>query len=256
MIRFPPVTSGADLKISATTFTTFSQCPAAAEARLQGVYGPSSRASFSGGLAHALFARHLNSGPIEDVGQAAREAIGSGLNPQLADVRLKPSELNEVIREVGALYERFRRLQLDDFEDAEVDVEASPAEGVQLVGRIDAVFRQPGQPPLLRDWKSGNLGEPEIQLGFYGLVWALARDEVPAEMEAVSVATGERRRTVPTEADLEKVAGRVATMVSAVRQAWATAASLDRVGGPWCRYCPLLSDCREGAAAVKLLSAE
>jgi hypothetical protein len=156
---------------------------------------------------------------------------------------------------VGALYARFRRLQLDGFESAEVLVEAVPADGVRLVGRIDAVFRDPGRPPLLRDWKTGGLGEPD-QLGFYALIWALERGELPAEVEAVSVATGERRRANPTPADLEEVAGRVAAMVTVLRMAWAADSAVDRIGGPWCRYCPLLEGCREGAAAVRLISAD
>lgn len=250
MIPFPRVPTGDPVKISATTYIAFSQCPAQAEARFQGVYPPESKSSFLGAVAHRVFARHLTTGPIDDLPQAIREEIGTGLNPKLAALGIhRPSELEELIRTMGALYERFRRFPADGFEAAEVTLEAEPAPGVQLVGKIDAVFNEGTQAPLLRDWKTGSLGEPMEQLFFYALVWALARNEVPGAVEAVSLQTGERMRSQPSMADLTAVAKRVAQLVTAFRQTWASGELTERRGGPWCRYCPLLSDCPEGAVA-------
>ena len=105
----------------------------------------------------------------------------------------------------------------------------------------------------LVDWKTGDLGDPEDQLFFYALLWALEKDEVPAYVEAVSVRTGERYRTVPTMADVNRVAAEVGTMVDDLRRAWSAGTEPARHGGPWCRYCPLLEDCVEGKAAEALL---
>jgi hypothetical protein len=242
------------VQVSATSYVSYRQCPAQAEARFRGIYGPESRASFTGALAHRIFARHLRHGPIADVGQAAREEIGSGLNPKLAPAGIgRPSDLADVIKQVGALYERFRRFPVEGFESAEVELEAEPVAGVFLVGKIDAVFR-PGRGPILRDWKTGSLGEPLDQLMFYALVWALQRQEIPETVEAVSLQTGERMSSAPTERDLEEVAGNVVAMVAAVRAARQSEQELERRGGPWCRWCPLLPDCREGAAAASLFN--
>ncbi|MDP2623173.1 MAG: hypothetical protein Q8Q29_05200, partial [Actinomycetota bacterium] len=89
-IRFPDVASGEDLVISATTFVSFVRCPEQAAGRLRGVYGPESRVSFVGGLAHRIFARHLSGGPIdpEDFAAACREEIGGGMNAKLAALGL------------------------------------------------------------------------------------------------------------------------------------------------------------------------
>ena len=75
-----------------------------------------------------------------------------------------------------------------------------PADGVTLRGSVDAVFDDAGSGPLLVDWKTGGLGEPGIQLGFYALLWALERGEIPGRVEAVSVGTGERMDAVPSRA--------------------------------------------------------
>ncbi len=251
MIPFPPVPAGDPIKVSATTYIAFRQCPAQAEARFQGVYPPESKHSFLGVVAHRVFARHLTSGPIEDLPQAIREEIGSGLNPKLAALGIhRPSELEELIRTMGSLYERFRRFPQDGFEAAEVSLEAEPVEGVVLIGKIDAVFSEGSPTPLLRDWKTGSLGEPMDQLMFYALVWALARNEVPAAVEAVSLQTGERLRSAPTVASLTQVASQVADLVTSVRLNWASGEAAQLRGGPWCRYCPLLPDCPEGSVAV------
>ena len=50
------------------------------------------------------------------------------------------------------------------------------------------------------------------------------------------------------------LAGRVSAMVATVRAGWEAGAELTRVGGPWCRYCPLLEGCREGRAATAVMA--
>jgi hypothetical protein len=97
------------------------------------------------------------------------------------------------------------------------------------------------------------LGDPEDQLLFYALVWAMDRGELPAYVEAVSVRTGERYRAVPSSGDVGRVAAEVGDLVGVIRSAWASGGDLLRSAGPWCRYCPLLEDCAEGKAAGVLL---
>ncbi|MGI9609115.1 MAG: hypothetical protein ACR2NL_02365, partial [Acidimicrobiia bacterium] len=82
----------------------------------------------------------------------------------------------------------------------------------------------------------------------------LEKQELPAYVEAVSVRTGERFRTVPSSDDLQKVASELATMVAAVRTSWSEGSDLARHGGPWCSYCPLLAECAEGQSAEALLN--
>jgi hypothetical protein len=43
-------------------------------------------------------------------------------------------------------------------------------------------------------------------------------------------------------------------MVTTVRAGWEAGTELARVGGPWCRYCPLLDDCSEGRAATAVMA--
>lgn len=128
---------------------------------MRGVFGPDSRASFSGGLAHRVFARHLGQGSIDPDGfnQVCREEIGSSsLNMKMAALGLgKPSVLAPLIEEVQALYQRFRNVPVDGFVGAEVDLAAEPADGVNLVGKVDAVFGDDSGPRLV-DWKTGELG--------------------------------------------------------------------------------------------------
>jgi hypothetical protein len=69
----------------------------------------------------------------------------------------------------------------------------------------------------------------------------------------VSVATGERVRAVPSTAEVQETAGKVAHLVSVLRRSWADGTALDRVAGPWCRWCPLLDECPEGRAATSIL---
>ncbi|HJQ92103.1 MAG TPA: PD-(D/E)XK nuclease family protein [Acidimicrobiia bacterium] len=255
-IRFPEMVHGEALKVSASTYVTFKKCPAQAGARLQGIYGPESRHSFLGILAHRIFSRHLTSGsiPSDDFVQACREEIGgSSLNNKMADLEMRPSALAAVIDEVRGLYERFTRLPSEGFEGSEHNLEATVAEGVDLMGTVDAVYRDDLGGFRLVDWKTGELTDPEDQLLFYALLWLLDSGELPAYVEAVSVRTGERYRTVPSSADAGRVAAQVAELVDLLRNAWATGADLPRTGGPWCRYCPLLEDCEEGKSVGALL---
>lgn len=254
-VVFPQFPPGDGVRVSASTYVTWKKCPESANARLQGMYGPDTRSSFMGNLAHRIFARHLSSGPIpaEEFAQACKEEIGgSTLNNKLGGL-LKPSALAAVIEEVRSLYERFVRLPGEGFETSEVTIEAELPEDVELVGTVDAVYVEGVGGYRLVDWKTGEIGDAEDQLAFYALLWALDRDELPASVEAVSVRTGERYRMVPSSADVGRVAGEVGELVGAIRAAWAGRTDLARRGGPWCRYCPVLEGCQEGQMAEALL---
>lgn len=255
-VTIPPVIPGDHLKVSATTYVSWKRCPDQANARLQGIYGPDTRPAFLGSLAHRIFSRHLSAGPItsEEFVQACREEIGgSNLNHKLAGLEMKPSALAGVIEEVRGLYERFTRLPAEGFEGSEVNLGHTTTDDLELVGVIDAVYREDLGGHRLVDWKTGELGEPEHQLLFYALLWALDRDELPAYVEAVSVRTGERYRTVPSTADLDAVAEGVGRLANEIRRAWAEGSGLERRGGPWCHYCPILAECSEGQAVEALL---
>jgi hypothetical protein len=76
---------------------------------------------------------------------------------------------------------------------------------------------------------------------------------LPAYVEAVSVKTGERYHTVPSSEDEKRVAIEVGQMVNDIRKSWGEGLALERHGGPWCRYCPILDDCAEGRATAALL---
>lgn len=256
VLSIPPVAPGDEVRLSASTYVAWKKCPDSANARLQGIYGPDTRPAFLGSLAHRIFARHLTAGPIasEEFVQACREEIGgSNLNHKLAGMALKPSALAGVIEEVRGLYERFTRLPGEGFEGSEVMLDFQNDDGIQLVGTIDAVYKEDLGGHRLVDWKTGEIGDAEDQLSFYSLLWALDRDELPAYVEAVSVKTGERYRTVPSTDDVSRVATDVARLVDGMRKAWSEGVSLDRNGGPWCRYCPILDDCAEGQTAEALL---
>ncbi len=254
MFDFPPIAPGDPVRISASTFVAFRQCPDNALARLQGEWGPESRAAFSGGLAHRLFARHLGGDPIEsqDLGQVCRSEIGgSNLNFKLGTLGLKPSELGNVIEEVGAIYERFKKMPVDGFLGAEVALMVEPAHNVTLVGSVDAVFID-DQGVRLVDWKTGELGEVVDQLRFYALLWALEKEELPRMVEAVSVRTGERMTEVPDCGTVATTATQVADMVEQLRAAWEMGRGIERRGGPWCKFCGILESCAEGRAATTL----
>lgn len=254
-LRFPQVAPGDDIVVSATTFVSFARCPEQAAARLRGVYGLESRGSFVGGLAHRIFARHLTAGPIERsmLESACREEIGVGMNVKMAALSLKPSALAGVIEEVGDLYDRFKTLGVEGFAGAEVGLEAAPSAGVVLRGSVDAVFDDGDSGVRLVDWKTGALGDPGLQLSFYSLLWALDRGEIPGRVEAVSVGSGERMEEVPTRAGIEHTADKAARMITVLREAWSSGAEVERTGGPWCRWCPLLEECPEGVATTRLL---
>lgn len=252
MLTFPPVTPGDDIAVSASTWVTFLRCPDQARARLDGIYGPDSRASFSGGLAHSMFAHHLRDGPIpsEEFSDACKRAIGSSnLNYKLAAVGLKPSSLGGVIQEVQELYDRFRILPTEGFRGAEEPLEAEPADGVLLRGTVDAVFDS-DQGVRLVDWKTGGLADAIPQLQFYATLWTLTHDEPPAMVEAVSVRTGERESQVPTLADMRDTLSALADMISTIRRLWQTRSTGEKTAGPWCRYCPILDGCSEGQATI------
>lgn len=253
MIDFPQVVPGEEIEISATSYVSFQRCPEHAAARYRGEYGPDSRAGFAGQLAHRIFARHLQGGPIERgdaFSQACREEIGAGLNIKVGALGLKPSQLRGVIEETSALYDRFKAMHFEGFAGAEVALEASPATGVVLKGSVDAVFDEASGWRLV-DWKTGGIyDDTQHQLDFYALLWALDRGAPPGRVEAVSVKTGERLDAVPEVDSLSGTAVAVGEMVDTLRIAWREGGPVDRRGGPWCRYCPVLSTCHEGAAAV------
>lgn len=255
-VDIPPVSPGDPIRISASTYVSWKKCPDQANAKLQGIYGPESRPAFLGSLAHRMFSRHLKSGPIapDDFEQAVREEIGSSsLNHKMVALGLKPSALGDVIEEARGLYERFTKFPDEGFEGAEVALDHQADGDVDLVGNVDAVFREDLGGHRLVDWKTGELGEPEDQLLFYSLLWALERKELPAYVEAISVRTGERFHTVPSTGDVETVAEEVSKLVNEIRNAWATGASAQKRGGPWCKFCPILSDCAEGQSVGALL---
>jgi hypothetical protein len=257
VVTIPHVIPGEHVRLSASTYVSWKQCPDQANARLQGIYGPESRPSFTGSLAHRVFSRHLTSGPItsEDFVQVCREEIGgSTLNNKLAALEMKPSTLAGVIEEVRGLYERFTRLPTEGFEGSEVDLRFETDDAIELVGKVDAIYREDLGGHRLVDWKTGELGDPEDQLMFYALLWALDSNEVPAYVEAISVRTGERYRMVPTTSDVDDIAADVAALVTQMRQAWHEGVVVERRAGPWCRFCPILDDCEDGKAAEALLS--
>lgn len=182
-----------------------------------------------------------------------KQAIGgSNLNFKLKNLNLKPSAVQAVIQEVGGLYERFKSMPTEGFEGAERLIKIQLGGDVSIVGRIDAVYQDASGTRLV-DWKTGNLGDVELQLAFYALLWFLEADELPVLIEAYSVQTGETERHTPSEPDVVALLKDVESMVSDLRQAWQTQSDLERRAGPWCQYCPLLDDCDEGKASQRIL---
>ena len=177
------------------------------------------------------------------------------MNAKLGSIGLRPSQLTAVINEVGDLYDRFKTLSSHGFRVAEVFVEVEPAEDLKLRGSIDAVFDDDDGVRLV-DWKTGGLYETEQQLGFYAMLWALDRGELPTRVEAVSIGSGERLASEPSLSDVVATAGAVADMVREIRIAFEEGRShLERTAGPWCRFCPQLSECSEGSAAIRVADA-
>lgn len=256
MIEFPIPIPGDPVRISATLLTTYERCPGEAEGRLKGIYGEDSVASFTGALLHRVIRRHLEDGPIEPetIPHVCREEIGQGrLNAKMNAVGLgSSSRLEPVFASISEKYERFQRYPQEGFHSAEHLIEVEPVDGVTLVGKIDAVFENTGGLRLV-DWKSGDLGSPRVQLGFYALIWTLHSGTTPGEIEVVSLGTGERHAEPVTEAWMQSVAATVSDLASEIRRFWSTGAPLPLSAGPWCRYCPLNDQCSEGQAALSLL---
>jgi len=262
MIRFPDITPGERIAVSATLYVTFRSCPQQALGRLRGEYPADSIASFKGSLAHRVFARHLVSGPIpdQDVQQVCREEIGAReghLNMKLAPLELnRPSKLAPVVAEVGDLYSRFKRLPTDGFRAAEVSLEADVGGNAVLRGRVDAIFDEPSGASVIIDWKTGAwLDDSEPQLEFYALLWGLDSGALPSRAEAVSVQTGERMGIEPTIERADEVAREIVSMIETLRDAFESGGDIERRAGPHCRWCPLLDRCSEGTTAVEILGA-
>jgi hypothetical protein len=257
-VAFPAMHPGDPVRISASTFVAWKKCPGSAEARLQGHYPPDTRASFTGSLAHLIFARHLSDGPIADesFAQACREEIGdSNLNFKMGGLDLgRMTALQPLISEVRDLYARFVRFPADGFAGSEVELFHELADDrVSLVGKVDAVFVAERGRHRLVDWKTGELGDPDEQMGFYAMLWAVVHGELPLGVEAISVKTGAVHRAEPGWDDVGRVAAEVSEMVSGLRRAWEAGIPSPRSAGPWCRFCPILAECPEGQAAGVLL---
>ena len=256
--EFPPMSDGDPLRISASAFVAFRDCPALLGARLEGKYGPDSIPAFRGALAHAVFARHLQSGEIadEDFDQVCRVSIGnSNINYKLANLGLGISGVREMISEVGAMYARFKKMPTEGFRGAEVHLEIPVGGNVTLLGRIDAVYDGEQGGVRLVDWKTGELGQVAEQLRFYTLLWALSEGSLPDAVEAYSVQSGEQFRVVPTQDEVVEMANEVAAMVSTIRRSWSDGPALERIPGMYCRYCPVVSDCAEGQSALRVAMA-
>jgi|GEM_PF-541663 len=261
MFTFPEVAAGDPLRVSATAYRTWLQCPEQARSRLDDTNPPEHRypadtvEGFRGSLTHGIIRHHLAVGPIDadNLPGVSRMVIGAGnLNEKMVALGIRPSQLASIVREVGDLYERFRQRSTEGFRAAEIGLEVEVAEGVTLVGTVDAVFDVEEGGVGLVDWKTGELGEAQPQLDFYAALWALRHDELPARIEAASLRTGERFEGRPGVAEIEATLGVVADLVTSVRRALATRTELERHGGPKCRYCPILTGCPEGATATKL----
>lgn len=256
LIEFPVPVVGPPVRISATLLTTYERCPGEAEGRLRGVYGDDSVASFTGALLHRVIRRHLEDGPIEPetIPHVCRVEIGQGrLNTKMNAVGLgSSSRLEPIFASIAEKYERFQRYPQRGFQSAEHLIEVEPVPGVTLVGKIDAVFEDDGGLRLV-DWKSGELGSPRTQLGFYALIWSYHTGTVPNEIEVVSLGTGERHAEPVTEAWLGSIATTVSGLASEIRRFWSTGVPLPLSAGPGCRYCPLNDQCSEGQAALALL---
>jgi len=254
VIPLPTIEDGEPLAVSATLYKTYLACPQQALGRLHGEYPADSLPAFKGSLAHRLFARHLTKGPIDDVPAACREEVGAGnMSAKLQTLGIgKPSALAPVIAEVGDLYSRFKRFPTDGFRSAEVMLEAELDGQVRLVGVVDAIFDDEAGTRIV-DWKTGGfIDDTDGQLDFYIYAWTQQFGELPAIAEAVSVKTGERSSVEPTVERATGTAIAVAEMVNTLRRALRDESELERRGGPYCRWCPLLDTCAEGNAATAI----
>jgi hypothetical protein len=251
--RIPP---GAEFPVSATLYVTYLKCPQQALARLQGVYSAPSVAAFRGSLAHRIFARHLVDGPIaaEDFTLACKQEAGTHLGSTMASLGMKPSEFRSMTAQVKELYGRFEQVPSEGFEGAEVQIESEPAAGITIRGRVDAVFADVDGKRIV-DWKTGSfLDDADPQLDFYAMAWQMAKGTPPARMEVLSLKTGEKRVSEPTDESIAQTAEDVAAMIENLRDAIHDRAEMARTAGPYCRWCPLLDDCDEGAAGMVLLN--
>ena len=255
MLQLPTIDPGDEISVSASAYVLHCKCPQQALARFAGVFAADSLSAFRGSLAHAIFAKHLLDGPIPEqtFESTCKQAIGgSNLNFKIQNLNLKPSHIKGVIKEVGGLYDRFKKMPVDGFESAEEFLKVQLGGGLTILGRVDAVYRD-GDKLRLVDWKTGNIGEVETQLKFYAALWALEHDELPAEIEAFSVQTGEHETSTPTANLLNELLEDLVKMVTEVRGAWISGDDLERRAGPWCQYCPLLEECVEGQASQRIL---
>lgn len=255
MAAFTRIPPGNEFSVSATLYVTYLKCPQQALARLRGTYPITTKAMFRGSLAHRIFARHLVDGPVpsDTFASVCREETGAHLAGSMASLSLKYSEFTRIVAEVEELYERFKALPAVGLVDVEVDIEAALVEGVTLRGRVDAVFSD-DQGVRIVDWKTGsNLDDAEHQLAFYAMAWRLAEGALPTTMEAVSLKTGERRVSAPSDGEADETEADVVAMISHVRTAMASNAELPRSAGPHCQWCPLRGDCAEGRSALEIL---
>lgn len=210
---------------------------------------------FRGSLAHRVFARHLVDGPIPtgEFSDVCRQETGTHLGASMASLALKPSEFRRISADVEQLYDRFKAISLDGFEAAEVEVRSEPAGGISIRGRVDAVFLD-GDGVRIVDWKTGSyLGDAQSQLAFYAMAWQRAHGSLPVSLEALSLKTGESWVTHPTQGDVTETESEVADMIAALRRAMEDQSELPRDAGPHCEWCPLLEDCDEGDAALRIL---
>jgi len=258
MASFDDLAPGEALTVSATLYTTYRQCPQQALGRLQGIYPPTTRASFKGSLAHRIFARHLQSGPIDtdEFEVVCRSEAGGTLGEAMASLHMKPSEFRAIVAEIADLYERFDAILFDGFIEAESLLEVAPVPWVRLRGRVDAVFQHDSHDGVrIVDWKTGaDISGSGPQLDFYAMAWTEVHGSHPAEMEALSIRTGEKVVSTPTSADVDRVRDEVIVMISDLRSALDAGTDLQRTAGPHCRWCPLLDDCDEGSTALKILT--
>ncbi|MCL1593087.1 MAG: PD-(D/E)XK nuclease family protein [Actinomycetia bacterium] len=258
MATFDDLAPGESITVSATLYTTYRQCPQQALGRLQGFYPPTTRASFKGSLAHRIFARHLESGPIapDDFEMVCRQEVGANLGGAMSSLHLKPSDFRSLVTEVGDLYQRFDAIPVDGFLEAEALLDHEPASGVRLRGRVDAVFSDPGSDAVrIVDWKTGHdLEGSKPQLDFYAMAWTETHGQQPASLEALSLRTGEKVVVEPSHSDIDRVKGEVVSMIEELRTAMESDTDLPRTAGPYCRWCPLLDDCSEGSVALAILA--
>lgn len=236
------------MKVSASLYTTWLRCPAQAQARLAGHYQADTVAQFKGLLAHRIFARHLNDGPIRpaDFERVCRAEIGgSQLNWKMAGLGLGPADIRQIIEDTTRTYQRWR--QLKPTGAGEVPLMFQLEDDLVFVGTIDNVAGSPDSPRLI-DWKTGELGDAEQQMAFYAWLWWLTGRAMPATIEAMSVATGERFEQWVDRQLIADTELQVAQMVADLRTE-ATPAT----PGPFCRWCPILSDCEPGSKTLALL---